>query len=93
MLGYLLLFLVLISKTINHLKKINMKNAFKVGFLALAIAVSFTACKGSASTATADSAKMADSAKAADSVKADSSKMKMADTTKADSTKKDTTKK
>jgi hypothetical protein len=72
--GYLLLFLVLIAKLFNHFKKINMKNSFKLGALALAIAVSFAACKGKGS-AGADSAKM-------DSAKMDSAKM--------DSTKKDT---
>jgi len=87
-------FWVLRSKTINHFKKTNMKNSLKVGFLALAIAVSFAACKSKSGASSADSAKMADSAKAADSMKmADTSKMKMSDTTKKDTTKKDTTKK
>ncbi|CAM3830039.1 hypothetical protein MUGA111182_12125 [Mucilaginibacter galii] len=33
-----------------------MKNAFKIGFFALAISVSMVACKGSGSGSTADSA-------------------------------------
>ena len=81
--GYLLLFWVLKAKLFNHLKKINMKNSFKLGVLALAIAVSFAACKGkgaagSDSTKT-DSAKM-DSAKMADTSKKmakDTAKKKM----------------
>ncbi|GGA90513.1 MULTISPECIES: hypothetical protein [Mucilaginibacter] len=68
-----------------------MKN-FKLGFLALAIAVSFAACKGSSSSSAADSTKADSSKMAADTTKADTSKM-AADTTKADTTKKDTTKK
>ncbi|SEN41897.1 hypothetical protein SAMN05192574_10399 [Mucilaginibacter gossypiicola] len=91
--GYLFLFLVLRCKLLNHLfKKLNMKN-FKLGFLALAIAVSFAACKGSSSASSADSTKADTSKMAADTTKADSAK---ADTTKAaaaDTTKKDTTKK
>ena len=66
-----------------------MKNSFKLGFLALAIAVSAAACKGNSSTTAADSAK-ADSAKttAVDSTKKDSAKTAVADTTKKDTTKK-----
>lgn len=92
--GYLLLYLVLTIKTIKSLlKKLTMKNSFKVGVLALAIAFSFAACKSKSGASSADSAKMADSAKAADSAKmADSSKMKV-DSSKMDTTKKDTTKK
>ena len=73
--GYLLLFIVLIAKLYSHFKKIIMKNSFKVAALALAIAVSFAACKGKGA-AGADSVK-------ADSVKADSAKM---DTAKKDTT-------
>jgi hypothetical protein len=90
-LGYLLLFIVLIAKLFNHQKTINMKNSFKLGALALAIAVSFAACKGSGSattdTAKMDSAKMDSSKMAMDTTKKDTSKMKM-DTTKKDTTKK-----
>ncbi len=74
-----------------------MKNAFKLGIVALAISASMVACKGSGSkTATDSTAKMdsmkTDSSAKMDSVKKDSSKMtKMADTTKM--MKKDTTKK
>ena len=73
-----------------------MKNSFKLGALALAIAVSFAACKGNGSNGSKDSdtskkadtsmAKMADTSK-----KADTGKMKMADTSKkmaADTSKK-----
>ncbi len=89
--GYLLLFMVLNGNYLITKKKINMKNAFKMGALALVIAVSFAACKGKSDSAATDSAKM-DSAKM-DSAKVDTSK-KVADTTaKADTTKKDTTKK
>ncbi|SEP43979.1 hypothetical protein SAMN05428947_11957 [Mucilaginibacter sp. OK283] len=87
--GYLFLFKVLTEKLLNHsLKKLNMKNSFKLGLVALAIATSFAACKGSGSSSAADSAKM-DTAKM-DTAKADSAKT---DTAKTDTTKKDTTKK
>jgi len=81
-----LLFLVLKAKLFNHLKKINMKNSFKLGVLALAIAVSFAACKGKGaaggdSTKT-DSAKMDSAKMATDTSKKDTGKMKMADTSK-----------
>ena len=49
-----------------------MKNSFKLGLLALAIATSFAACKGSTSSSSADSAKM-------DSAKMDSAKMDVED--------------
>lgn len=68
-----------------------MKN-FKLGFLALAIAVSFAACKGSSSASGSDTSKADTSKMAADTSKADTSKM-AADTSKADTSKKDTTKK
>jgi hypothetical protein len=74
-------------KTIKSLKKINMKNSFKLGVLALAIAVSFAACKGKGGSGSADSAKdtakMDTAAKMADTAKkmADTAK-KMADTAK-----------
>jgi hypothetical protein len=72
-----------------------MKNSFKMGALALVIAVSFAACKGKGAAGSADSdttKKMDTTAKMADTSKkmADTSK-KMADTTKkmaADTTKK-----
>ena len=93
--GYLLLFRVLSNETINHFKKLHkMKNSFKIGFLALAIAVSAVACKSKSGASAADSTKMADSSKmsdstkmGADSTKKDTGKMKT-DTTKKDSTKK-----
>ena len=59
-----------------------MKNSFKIAALALVIATSFAACKGS-STTTTDSVKT-------DSVKVDSVKT---DSVKVDSAKADTTKK
>ncbi len=53
-----------------------MKNAFKLGVLALAVSVSFAACSGSKKTSSADSAAKADSAKmTADTAKKDTSKM------------------
>jgi hypothetical protein len=72
-----------------------MKNSLKIGGLAIAIAVSFAACKGAGSKGSSDSdtTKKADTAmtKMADtSKKADTGKMKMADTSKK---MKDTTKK
>jgi len=60
-----------------------MKNTLKLSVLALAIAVSFAACKGGAksgsadSLAKADSIAKADSAAKADTSKKDTSKMKM----------------
>ena len=66
-----------------------MKNSFKIGFLALAIAVSAAACKGNGVASSADSTKMADSAKmASDTAKKDTSMKMSADTTKKDTTKK-----
>jgi hypothetical protein len=84
--GYLLLFVVLRDENyIVTLKKIIMKNSFKLAVLALAIATSFAACKGKGA-AGADSAKTdsvkTDSTKMVDTAKADTGKMKMADTTK-----------
>jgi hypothetical protein len=72
-----------------------MKNSFKMGALALIIAVSFAACKGkgAAGSADSDTSKKADTAmKMADTAKkmADTAK-KMADTAKKMA--KDTTKK
>ncbi|WPU96591.1 hypothetical protein SNE25_13790 [Mucilaginibacter sabulilitoris] len=73
-----------------------MKNSFKLGLVALAIATSFAACKGSGSGSAADSTK-ADSTVAVDSAKADSATAvdstakagaAAVDSTKADSTKK-----
>jgi hypothetical protein len=63
-----------------------MKNSFKVGALALVIAVSFAACKGKSGSGSADSTVKVDS-----TVKKDST-VKV-DTAKKDTTKKDTTKK
>lgn len=93
--GYLFLITVLTlendHKTLKF-KTHKMKNSFKLGFLALAIAVSFAACKGAGSASTADSTK-ADSTKV-DSTKADSAtKVDSAAKTGAaavDSVKKDT---
>jgi len=75
------------AKLFNHFKKINMKNSFKMGALALVIAVSFAACKGKGA-AGADSTKM-DSAKM-DSAKMTDTSKKMTDTSKkmTDTTKK-----
>jgi hypothetical protein len=81
--GYLFQIVVLKVKH-SQLKKNKMKNSFKMGALALVIAVSFAACKSKSSTTSTDSVKT-------DSVKVDS--VKKDTTVKVDSTKKDTTKK
>lgn len=69
-----------------------MKNAFKLGVVALFLSASMVACKGSGSSSATDSTKTdslkADSSAKMDSVKKDSTKL--ADTTKLA---KDTTKK
>ena len=65
-----------------------MKNSFKLGFVALVIAVSAAACGGDKKTGTSDTTVKVDSTVKKDSVvKVDSTAVK------ADSTKKDTTKK
>ena len=67
-----------------------MKNSFKLGVAALAIAVSFAACKGNNSGNTGDTTK-ADTTK---KVVVDSTKVVVDSTKKTDTTtKKDTTKK
>lgn len=63
-----------------------MKNSFKMGALALVIAVSFAACKGKSGSGSADSTVKVDSTVKKDSV------VKV-DSTKKDTTKKDTVKK
>ncbi|HEY8781480.1 MAG TPA: hypothetical protein VIM16_07700 [Mucilaginibacter sp.] len=63
-----------------------MKNSFKLGILALVIAVSAAACSGNSKTGTTDTTVKVDS-----TVKKDST-VKV-DSTKKDTTKKDTTKK
>lgn len=77
-----------------------MKNSLKIGALALFVAVSFAACKGSSSNGTSDSdtAKKADTAMskmAPDTSKKDTSKKATADTSKKAATPaaKDTAKK
>jgi hypothetical protein len=62
-----------------------MKNSFKIGALALIIAVSFAACKGKGASGS-------DTTKTDSTVKVDST-IKKDSTVKVDSTKKDTTKK
>ena len=69
-----------------------MKNAFKLGFLAAAITVSFAACKGSGSGNAADSTKKDSTTTVDSTAKVDSTK-KDSTAAKADTTKKDTTKK
>jgi len=78
--GYLFKIRVLTSKH-SHFKKSKMKNSFKLGALALVIAVSISACGGAAKTGTTDT-----------TVKVDSS-VKKDTVVKVDTTKKDTTKK
>ena len=67
-----------------------MKNSFKMGALALVIAVSFAACKGKSDSAAGDTTKVTDTTKVVDTTK-----KVVVDTTKkvVDTTKKDTTKK
>ncbi len=67
-----------------------MKNSFKMGALALVIAVSFAACKGKSDQAGGDTTKVNDTTKVVDTTK-----VTTVDTTKkvVDTTKKDTTKK
>jgi hypothetical protein len=84
--GYLFNLGVL-TLNIHILKLIKMKNSFKLGALALVIAVSFAACKGKSDSGSADSTVKVDS-----TVKKDSTVVK-ADTSKKDTTKKDTSKK
>ncbi|SHM24843.1 hypothetical protein [Mucilaginibacter sp. OK098] len=64
-----------------------MKNSFKMGALALVIAVSFAACKGKSDSTTTDTTVKVDSTVKKDSV------VKVDTTAKKDTTKKDTTKK
>jgi hypothetical protein len=80
--GYLFIDGVLTYKlTIqSHKLNQNMKNSIKVGFFALAIAVSAAACKGNGS-ATTDSSK---------TTTVDSTKTTVVDTAKKDTSKKDT---
>ena len=96
--GYLFVISVLRHENdhkILKLKTHKMKNSFKTGLLALTIAVSFAACKGSGSSSATDSTK-ADSAKV-DSAKTDSAttvdSAATAGAAAVDSVKKDTTKK
>jgi len=67
-----------------------MKNSFKMGALALVIAVSFAACKGKSDSAGGDTTKVTDTTKVVDTTK-----VTTVDTTKkvVDTVKKDTTKK
>jgi len=67
-----------------------MKNSFKMGALALVIAVSFAACKGKSDQAGGDTTKVTDTTKVVDTTKkvvVDTVK-KVVDTTKKDTTKK-----
>ncbi len=68
-----------------------MKNSFKMGALALVIAVSFAACKGKGA-AGSDTTKVDSTVKKDSVVKVDST-VKKDTTAKKDSTKKDTSKK
>ena len=67
-----------------------MKNSIKIASLALAVAVSFAACKGSSTSSTTDSTKTVDSTKTTvvDTTKKDTTKKVVVDTTKKDTTKK-----
>ena len=66
-----------------------MKNSFKLGIAALAIAVSFAACKGNAGSTGGDTTKDTTKKVVVDSTK----KVVVDSTTKVDTSKKDTTKK
>ncbi len=68
-----------------------MKNSFKLGALALVIAVSFAACKGKVQKVAADTTKTDSVVKVDSTVKKDTT-VKV-DSAKKDTTKKDTTKK
>jgi hypothetical protein len=68
-----------------------MKNSFKMGALALVIAVSFAACKGKSDQAGGDTTKVTDTTKVVDTTKkvvVDTTKKVVVDTTKKDTTKK-----
>jgi len=69
-----------------------MKNSFKLGALALVIAVSFAACKGKGA-AGADSVKTDSTVKVDSTVKKDTTVAAKPDSAKKDTAKKDTTKK
>ena len=62
-----------------------MKNSLKIAFVALAIATSFAACKGSGSETATDTAKIDSTVKFDSTIKVDST---VTDTTKVDSAKK-----
>jgi ABC-type glycerol-3-phosphate transport system substrate-binding protein len=79
-LGYLFKIGVL-TPNIHILKNTKMKNSFKLGALALVIAVSISACGGAAKTSTTDTTIKVDSTVKKDTV------------VKVDTIKKDTTKK
>jgi hypothetical protein len=68
-----------------------MKNLLKTGFVALVIAVSFSACGGNAKKEGGDTIKTDSTVKADSTVKGDSTIKK--DTAKADTVKKDSVKK
>jgi ABC-type glycerol-3-phosphate transport system substrate-binding protein len=84
--GYLFKAVVLILQTLTFKYK-KMKNSFKLGFVALVIAVSAAACGGDKKTGTSDTTVKVDSTVKKDSV------VKVDSTAKKDTTKKDTTKK
>jgi ABC-type glycerol-3-phosphate transport system substrate-binding protein len=85
--GYLFQLQVLMLQTLTFKYK-KMKNSFKLGFVALVIAVSAAACGGKSTSGSSDTTVKVDSTVKKDSVvKVDSTAVK------ADSTKKDTTKK
>ena len=81
--GYLLNFDVSRSKQNSYLNRIIMKNAFKFGFLALAISLSVAACSSEKKADSTDST-MADSTMTMDTMMKDSSAM---DTMATDTTK------
>ncbi|MGY3054341.1 hypothetical protein ACVWYG_002548 [Pedobacter sp. UYEF25] len=81
--GYLLCFLVLISVIIIKLKTKEMKNAFKLGFVAFALSLSVAACTSEKKASATDSSTTDTSMMSTDT--------SMKDTMMTDTMKKDTT--
>lgn len=84
--GYLSQIMVLKLQTLTFKIK-KMKNSFKLGFVALVIAVSAAACGGNKTAGTSDTTVKVDSTVKKDSTVVDTTKV-VVDTTKKDTTKK-----
>jgi hypothetical protein len=92
--------LLCVTKYYNILTINTMKNYFRLPIIALAMSVSFAACKGNSSGSSADSSKVdsssttrVDSTVKPDTTKKDSAAMASGDTTKKDTVNKTTVKK